>query len=145
MLFSLIFSQETNGTHMKTPIYLQVQALFPTTWHLQIKVQFLRFALYRITTTFLSSVYPLKSLTREPTSAAIFTKKRAHFLLLHNSSSRAPLPENAIQRLLHQMCPNLDPYPFLGLGVFWILVEDFAEASIGAREIEREWVICVKI
>jgi len=77
--------------------------------------------------------------------SAIFTKKRAHFLLLHNSSSRAPLPENAIQRLLHQMCPNLDPYPFLGLGVFWILVEDFAEASIGAREIEREWVICVKI
>jgi len=117
MLFYLIFSQETNGTQMKTPIYLQVQALFPSTWHLQIEVQFLRFALYRITTTFLSSVYPLKSLTRELTSDAIFTKKRAHFLLLHYSSSRAPLPENVLQRLLHQMCHNLDPYPFLGLGV----------------------------
>jgi len=117
MLFSLIFSQETNGTQMKTPIYLQVQALFPSTWHLQIEVQFLRFALYRITTTFLSSVYLLKSLTKELTSAAIFTQKRAPFLLLHNSSSRAPLLENALQRLLHQMCPNLDPYPFLGLGV----------------------------
>ena len=145
MLFSLIFSQETNETHMRTPIYLQVQALFPSTWHLQIEVQFLRFALYIITTTFLSSVYSLQSLTRELTSTAIFTKKRAPFLLFHNSSSRAPLPENALQRLLHQMCPNLDPYPFLGLGVLWILVEDFVEASIGARETEREWVICVKI
>jgi len=117
MLFSLIFSQETNGTQMRTPIYHQVQAFFPSTWHLQIKVQFLRFALYRITTTFLSSVYLLKSLTKELTLAAIFTRKRAPFLLLHNSSSRAPLPENALQRLLHQICPNLDPYPFLGLGV----------------------------
>jgi len=66
---------------------------------------------------FLSSVYLLKSLTKELTSAAIFSQKRALVLLLHNSSSRAPLLENALQQLLHQMCPNLDPYPFLGLGV----------------------------
>jgi hypothetical protein len=87
MLFSLIFSQETNRTQMRTPIYLQVQALFLFTWHLQIEVQFLRFALYRITTTFLSSVYPLKSLTRELTSAAIFTKKELLFFFFTTATA----------------------------------------------------------
>jgi len=90
MLFSLIFSQETNGTQIKTPIYLQVQALFPTTWHLQIKVQFLRFALYRITTTFLSSVYPLKSLTRELTSAPYSQKKELIFFFFTTAAAGHP-------------------------------------------------------
>jgi len=90
MLFSLIFSQETNETHMRTPIYLQVQALFPSTWHLQIEVQFLRFALYIITTTFLSSVYSLKSLTRELTSTAIFTKKELIFFFFTTAVAGHP-------------------------------------------------------
>jgi len=90
MLFSLIFSQETNGTQMRTPIYLQVQALFPSTWHLQNEVQFLRFALYRITTTFLPSMYPPKALPESSPQLPYSYKKELLFFFFTTAAAGHP-------------------------------------------------------
>jgi len=116
MLFSLILSQETNGTQMRTPIYLQVQALFPSTWHLQIEVQFLRFALCRIAapkqvpsdqscwfcpSRFTHNVPIIRVSTQKPYQRTHLSchvhKKRAPFLLLLHSSSSSQLESGVIR------------------------------------------------
>jgi len=94
MFFSLLFSQETNRTQIRTPITFKssrfsqplgtcksrsnsrdsVSKVAPPSKSLVIKA--VDFAPPGSLPAFLSSLYPLESLTRELTSAAIFTRKK---------------------------------------------------------------------
>ena len=107
MFFSLLFSQETNRTQIRTPITFKsnrfsqplgtcksrsnsrdsVSKVAPPSKSLVIKA--VDFAPPGSLPAFLSSLYPLKSLTRELTSAAIFTrKKRLFFFFFFNNNQR---------------------------------------------------------